>query len=53
MTEYDQAKRLRVLRAGGYRCGFRDERSILCGAKAADVDVLYRYPVCAEHADGE
>lgn len=49
VTEYDQARRLRVLRTGGYRCGHRDQRGILCGAKASRVDVLYRYPLCAEH----
>jgi hypothetical protein len=53
VTEYDQARRLRVLRAAGYRCGHRDQRGILCGVRAAAVDALYRYPVCAEHADAE
>lgn len=49
MTEYDQARRLRVLRTSAYRCGHRDQRGILCGARAAQVDALYRYALCAEH----
>lgn len=53
MTEYDQERRIRVLRAGAYRCGVRQERGILCAAPASDVDELYRYPVCADHAQQE
>lgn len=52
MTQYDQERRLRVLRVGAYKCGVR-ERGILCAASASDVDALYRYPVCAEHAKQE
>lgn len=50
MTEHEQLKRLRILRRDAYRCGHRDERSILCGAKASDVDVLFKHAVCDEHA---
>lgn len=43
----DAARRLRVLRAGAYRCGVRDQRGVLCGAPACQVDGLFRYPICA------
>lgn len=43
-------KRLRVLRAGAYRCGVRSQAGVLCGAPASQVDDAYRYPVCADHA---
>lgn len=45
--DHDATRRMRVLRAGGYRCGVRDQRGVLCGAPACQVDDLYRYPICA------
>lgn len=47
MSDYDAARRIRILRAGAYKCGVRDQRGVLCGAPACQVDELYRYPICA------
>lgn len=50
MSESDDLRRIRVLRAGGYRCGVRGPQGVLCGAPASRVDYLFRYPICAECA---
>lgn len=42
----DAARRLRVLRAAGYRCGVRSAIGTLCGAPARHVDPAFRFPVC-------
>ena len=52
-AERDDLRRIRVLRAGGYRCGVRSPRGVLCGAPASRVDALMRYPICVECADAE
>lgn len=48
MESVDARKRLRLIRAAAYRCQHRDERGILCGFPACDLDDLDRV-VCREH----